>query len=78
MQKAILRGYHAVKPLKPYHIFAMQVFFAMFILMVMAESIESKENAWRENVLKWFADEVHPGLISGKGYLDSSVYEGLF
>ena len=69
LQKAILRGYHSVKPLTEYDLFAMQTLFAMFILSIMAMCIESKGNAWMENVLKWFADEVHPGLMSGKGYM---------
>ena len=78
LQNAILRGYHSVKPLNEYHLFAMQVLFSMFILILMAMNIESKQNIWLENVLKWFADEVHPGLISGKGYLGSSVFENIF
>ena len=36
-QKEILRGYHSVKPLTEYDIYATQTLFAMFILMVMAE-----------------------------------------
>ena len=75
LQREILRGYHSVKPLNQDQMFSMQVLFAMFILTIMAECIESKGNAWMESVLKWFADEVHPGLVSGKGYLDSSVYD---
>ena len=78
LQKAILRGYHSVKFLSEAHIFAMQVFFAMFILTIMAACIESKGNEWMESVLKWFANEVHPGLVSGRGYLDTSIYEDLF
>ena len=78
LQNAIIRGYHSVKPLNKYHLFAMQAFFVMFILTLMVSCIESKGNAWMESVLKWFANEVHPCLISGKGYLDSSVYENIF
>ena len=78
LQNAILRGYHSVIPLTKYNIFAMQVFFAMFILTIMAEVIGSKQsNPWLESVLKWFADEVHPGLVSGKGYLEPSAYENI-
>lgn len=77
LQKAILQGYHSVKPLTTNDIFDMQIFFVMFILMVMAESIEERENSWRTNVFKWFDDEVYPGLISGKGYLNASVYKDL-
>ena len=73
MQKAILRSYHSVKPLDKESLFAMQTFFAIFILTVMAECIESERNAWMESVLKWFTNDIHPSLISGKGYLDSSV-----
>jgi len=78
LQKEILRGYNSVKPLNKEHLFAVQVLFAMFILMLMAYFIENKENAWLINVLKWFADEVHPGLVSGKGYLDISYFEDIF
>ena len=76
LQNAVLRGYHSVKPLNKYHIYAMQVFFVMFILTIMASGDES--SAWLEGVLKWFTNEVHPGLMSGKGYLDSSVYENIY
>ena len=76
LQNAILRGYHSVKPLSEYDLYAMQVLFAMFILILMAMFIGSKSE-WLENVLKWFTDEVHPGLISGKGYLNSSVFENI-
>jgi len=77
LQNAVLRGYHAVKPLSKYDLFALQALFTMFILSLMAMGIESKQNAWLEGVLKWFTDEVHPGLLSGKGYLDRSVYENI-
>ena len=77
LQNAILRGYHSVKPLKKEHPFMMQALFAMFIMTVMAESIDSPQNTWLSNVLKWFEEEVHPRLISGKGYLDSSVFENI-
>ena len=75
LQKAILRGYHSVKPLTEDHLFAMQVFFVMFILIIMATGIELTQNTWRDNVLIWFSETVHPGLVSGKGYLDSSVLD---
>jgi len=78
LQKAILRGYHSVKPLTEYDLFAMQVLFAMFILIIMALCIESQGNAWMESVLKWFADEVHPGLMSGKGYMKYTIFEDIF
>jgi len=77
LQKAILRGYHSVKPLDEYGFFAMQTFFAVFILTLMALCIESEKNAWLDHVLKWFTDEVHPGLVSGKGYLDPSLFEDI-
>ena len=73
LQKAILRGYHSVKPLGEDDLFAMQALFALFILTIVAVCIESKENAWMEGVLKWFADEVHPGLVSGAGYMKVSI-----
>ena len=77
LKNAALRGYHSVKPLKQDHPFMMQAFFAMFIMMVIAEGIENTQpshKAWLGHVLKWFHDEVHPGLISGKGYLDSTIF----
>ena len=79
VQNAVLRGYHSVKPFKKDHLFMMQVFFAMFIMWVMAECIDSDRDykTWLENVLKWFADEVHPGLISGKGYMNPSVFKDI-
>jgi len=79
IQNAVLRGYHLIKPLTKDHLFMMQAFFVMFLLTVMAESIEIgfENNAWMIHVLKWFKEEVHPGLISGKGYLDFSVYENI-
>gem|GEM_PF-2349558 len=82
VQNAILRGYHSVKPLKKGHLFMMQVFFAMFIMWVMAEcvmpeSMDAGYKTWLENVLKWFTDEVHPGLISGKGYINPSVFKNI-
>jgi hypothetical protein len=55
----------------------MQVLFVMFLLIVMAECLESEHNTWRENLLKWFEREVHPGLISGNGYLDRSIIEDI-
>lgn len=77
-QNAVLRGYHSVKPLKKGHLFMTQAFFAMFIMTVMAECIiRSQHNAWTDNVLKWFADDIHPGLISGKGYLDPAVFKDI-
>jgi len=69
LQKAILRGYNSVKPLTADHLFIMQAMFAMFILMVIAESINDAHSPWRDAVLKWFASEVHPGLVSGGGWL---------
>ena len=77
LQNAILRGYHSVKPLKDGHLFMMQAFFAMFIMMIMAEGIDSPKNGWRTGVLKWFAEEIHPGLTSGKVYMKPSVYENV-
>jgi hypothetical protein len=41
----------------------------------MANCIESKGNAWLESVLKWFSDDVHPGLMSGKGYMNPAIFE---
>jgi Ser/Thr protein kinase RdoA (MazF antagonist) len=75
LQIAILRGYYSVKPLTEYHMFATQVMFVMFILTIMASTIEQKENSWLESVLRWFANDVHPGLISGKGYMDKSIFD---
>ena len=77
LQRAILRGYHSVKSLTEGHIFAMQVFFVMFILIIVAGCIELTDNAWMKSTLKWLADEVHPALLSGKGYLNPSVYSEL-
>ncbi|MCL1793404.1 MAG: phosphotransferase [Oscillospiraceae bacterium] len=77
LQRAILCGYHSVKPLAEYDLFAMQALFAMFILTIMAMCIESKGNAWMESVLKWFADEVHPGLIASTGYMDPAIFKGI-
>ena len=80
LQNAVLRGYHSVKPLKKEHPYMMQVFFAMFILMLIAGNIENTQvshKAWLEHVIKWFEDEVHPGLILGKGYLEQAVFENL-
>jgi hypothetical protein len=74
LQKAVLRGYHSIKPLKNSDIFDMQVLFILFILSVMAECIESRHNAWLENVLEWMGNEVLPGLVSGAGYMAPSVY----
>ena len=78
IQSAVLRGYHSVKPLKKDHLFmTTQVFTAMFLLTVMASCIDIgfEQNAWMQGVLKWFTDGIHPGLMSGKGYLDSSVFK---
>ena len=73
LQEAIVRGYHSVKPLERYHLFAIQALFAMFIMTVMAECVFDKGNAWMQNTLKWFAGEVHPGLLSGKGYINAAT-----
>ena len=77
LQRAILNGYHSEKPLNKEDLFSMQIMFAMFILTVMAACIDSGQNAWLEGVLKWFAGEVHPGLVSGNGYMKPPVFEGL-
>ena len=68
IQSAILRGYHSVKPLKEKHFFAIQAFFVMFLMMVMAESIETLESPWRLQVLQTFEEKYHPGLTTGKGF----------
>ena len=77
LQNAILRGYHSIKPLKEKHFFMIQAFFIMFIMMLMAESIESLQDTWLGNVLTWLENEIHPGLMSGKGYLDGLVFENI-
>jgi len=77
LQRAIIQGYHSAKPLTENDLYMMQVFFVQFLLMIMVLGIESEQNAWRESVLKWFVDEVHPGLMSGKGYMDPSVFVGI-
>jgi len=77
LQNAILRGYHSIKPLKEEDFYMIQVFFIMFILMLMAESIESLLDTWLGNVLIWLENEVHPSLMSGKGYLDKIVFENI-
>ena len=78
LQNAILRGYHSVKPLSKYDIFAIQALFAMFILTIMAECIESKGLPWIESIAKGFTNEFYSSLVSGKAYFDSSVYENIF
>ena len=77
LQNAILRGYHSVKPLDKDHLYAMQVLFVMFILTLMALFINDKGSAWLDGVLKWFTNDVHPCLASGKGYMKPSVYENI-
>jgi len=63
--------------LKEEDFYMIQVFFIMFILMLMAESIESLLDTWLGNVLIWLENEVHPSLMSGKGYLDKIVFENI-
>ena len=77
-QNAILRGYQSIKPLGKGHLFAVQAFMAMFLMMVIAETVDASQNSWRTNLLKTFEDEFHPGLVSGKGFLDPSVLEGIY
>ncbi len=72
-QMELLRGYHSVKPLTKEDFFMMQVFFVMFLMMLMAENIESNI----DGLLMAFSDKFHPGLISGKGYIESSRFEGI-
>ena len=77
LQKAILRGYNSIKPLTYEHFFAMQALFAMFIFMLFAITVESTGNEWFKNTLAWVENEVRPGLLSGKGYMDPSVFDGI-
>ena len=79
VQNAVLRGYHSVKPLKKDLLFMMQAFFAMFLMWVMAECVDSagEHNAWLESVLKWFSGEIHPALVSGRGYLNPAVLKDI-
>ena len=75
LQNAILRGYHSIKPLIKEDIFAIQTLFAMFLLTIMAESVESKG---LENMAKGFTNEFYSKLAAGTAYLDSSAYENIF
>ena len=77
LQNAMLRGYHSLKPLTADQLFCMQVMFVLFILTVMAESLDAAQNEWRDNVLVWLADKVLPGLVSGQGYMKEEAFAGL-
>ncbi|MCL2351763.1 MAG: phosphotransferase [Firmicutes bacterium] len=72
LRNAVLRGYHSVKPLKKEHLFMIQAFFFMFLMTVLAVGIDAGQSAWRDGLLKWLAAEVHPGLISGRGWSDAA------
>ena len=73
IQKEILNGYHKIKPFRVGELFAVQAFFVMFLMMVLAESIEAAENKWRSDLLIRFENEFCPGLVSGKGIFEFSV-----
>jgi Ser/Thr protein kinase RdoA (MazF antagonist) len=74
LQNAILRGYHSIKPLCKDDFYAMQVLFVMFILTLMTLFIKDKGSAWLDGVLKWFTNDVHPCLVSGKGYMNVEAF----
>jgi len=71
IQREILRGYHGIKPFRKGQLFAVQAFFVMFLMMVMAEGIETRDSKWRDDLLVRFENEFCPGLVSGKGFFQS-------
>ena len=77
IQKEILNGYHKVKPFRKGQLFAVQAFLIMFLMMVMAEGIETKESKWRNDLFIRFENEFCPNLISGKGFFESEVIYGI-
>ena len=77
IQKEILNGYHKVKPFRKRHLFAVQAFFIMFLMMVMAESIEVKENKWRNDLFLRFENELYPKMMSGKGFFNPAITYGI-
>jgi Ser/Thr protein kinase RdoA (MazF antagonist) len=77
VKNAILRGYQSVKPLKKGHIFMIQAFMSMFLMMVIAETVDEVHNSWRTGLLETFKNEIQPGLSSGKGFFDSLALKGI-
>lgn len=73
IQREILMGYHSVRPFKKGQLYMVQVFFVMFLMMVMAEFIEREESAaWRRDVLDAFKTRYYPG-IKAQGFFADSV-----
>ena len=77
IQREILRGYHEIKALRQGQLFAVQAFLAMFLMMVTAEGIETRESKWRDDLLVRFEDEFCPGLVSGSGFFESAATSGI-
>ena len=68
VRNAILQGYQSVKPFHEGHLFAVQAFMAMFLMMVAAETVDNLQNSWRDELFITFENEIHPGLISDRGF----------
>ena len=64
-QVQILRGYHSVRPFRKGEILKVQGFFVMFLLMLMAESIQAVGNPWFLDTILKLSEIYIPGLFSG-------------